>query len=242
MKLIVDIGNTLVKIALFDKNNEIAFHGFDLGELDSIGKTINKYSEISCCWLATVRELPEGLLRALPAKVPVYQLSYLTPLPFKLNYETIETLGSDRIAGVAAAYGRFPKKNVLIIDMGTCITYDILTRFGIYEGGGISPGIRLRFMSMHHFTGQLPLANAVEKAALVGKTTTGSLQSGVLNGVQSEIMGIINQYEARYEDLTVLIGGGDNKYFDKQLKNNIFAASNLVIEGLKVISDFNEYQ
>jgi type III pantothenate kinase len=242
MKLIADIGNTLVKIALFEKDEMVFLKVFSLVEDDSIAKAISEYSLISSCWLAAVREIPPGISKALPHDMPINKLDYQTRLPFSLHYATPETLGSDRIAAVAAAYGRFPGQNVLVIDMGTCITYDLITSKGDYLGGGISPGIQMRFKAMHHFTGRLPLAFPIDHAKLIGKSTEGSLQSGVMNGVEAEIEGIISKYGAVYEDLTVLIGGGDNKYFDKQLKNNIFAASNLVIEGLKVISEFNEHQ
>jgi type III pantothenate kinase len=126
--------------------------------------------------------------------------------------------------------------------MGSCITYDFLDAQGVYQGGAISPGLLMRFKAMHNFTAKLPLAEPLADVELIGRNTKTSLQSGVMHGVQAEIEGLISRYEANYKDLTVLIGGGDNKYFDKRFKVNIFAGSNLVLEGLNVIVDFNESQ
>ncbi len=242
MKLIVDIGNTLFKFAFFDANTLVKQFSLPVEEASKLPEILKDYPVPSSCFLSSVRDLPEAFIMALPQSIDVKQLDHLTPLPFKISYSTPETLGRDRIAVVAAAYHRFPKQNVLIIDVGTCITYDFLSDNGVYYGGGISPGIQLRFKAMHQFTGKLPMAPMIENPPLIGSSTMASLQSGVMHGIQAEIEGIIRKYMDIYEDLTVLIGGGDNKYFDKQLNYSIFAASNLVIEGLKVISDFNEYQ
>lgn len=242
MKLIVDIGNSLMKFAFFDANKLVQQFSLPVEEASKLPEILTNYPVPSSCFLSSVRDLPEAFLMSLPQSIEVKQLDHLTPLPFKINYSTPETLGRDRIALVAAAYQRFPEQNVLVIDVGTCITYDFLSKDGVYYGGGISPGIQLRFKAMHQFTGKLPMAPMVENPPLVGNSTMASLQSGVMHGIQAEMEGIIRKYMEIYEDLTVLLGGGDNKYFDKQLNYSIFAASNLVIEGLKVISDFNEYQ
>jgi type III pantothenate kinase len=242
MKLIVDIGNTFIKCAFFDANELVHQFSVPLDEALKLPEMFKNSPVPSSCFFSSVRELPEVFVKSLPPSIEVNQLSHLTPLPFRINYSTPETLGRDRIAAVAAAYRRFPDQNVLTIDMGTCITYDFLSSDGVYHGGGISPGIQLRFKAMHQFTGKLPLAPNTENPPLIGNSTIASLQSGVMHGIQAELEGIIHKYSKIYEDLTVLIGGGDNKYFDKELNYSIFAASNLVIEGLKVISDFNEYQ
>ncbi len=242
MKLIVDVGNTLTKLALFGQEGCVSQLSAAAGEECAISEWLKNHTGIDHCFMAAVREVPRELLEALPANISVEQLSHKTRLPFTISYKTPETLGMDRVAAVAAAWGRFPGQNVLVIDIGTCITYDILTNHGDYPGGIISPGIMLRFKAMNQFTGKLPLAGTIENAPLTGATTIASLQSGVMNGMAAEINGIIQMYSRIYEDLKVLVGGGDNKYFDKQLNYSIFAASNLVIEGLKVISDFNEYQ
>ncbi len=124
--------------------------------------------------------------------------------------------------------------------MGTCITYDLLTVEGTYHGGAISPGIAMRLKAMNIFTSRLPLAETDINVPLIGQTTLQSLQSGAINGTRAEIEGLIRMYEEKYPELLVLVGGGDNIYFDSKFKNSIFAASNLVLEGLQAIMEFNK--
>lgn len=242
MILLADIGNTCIKIACVEGGQWQQQYTTAIGRAGDLREQLKSCYSALYCWIAAVRDVPQEFYEALPANCKLVHLTAQTPLPFRIDYGSPETLGSDRIAAVSAAFGRFPASNVLVIDMGSCITYDLLTAAGVYKGGGISPGIRMRFEAMHQFTGRLPLIEPVEKPVLTGNNTAQSMQSGVMNGVQAEIDGIIRQYEEVYENLTVILGGGDNIYFDKQFKNNIFAVSNLVIEGLQVISEFNHNQ
>ena len=161
-------------------------------------------------------------------------------LPVTLDYDTPETLGADRVAGVVAASHLYPAQNVLLIEAGTCITYDLVDAGRVYRGGSISPGMNMRFRALNTFTGKLPLIEASGEAALTGKTTAASIQSGVINGMIAEMEGIIMRYERIYENLTVVASGGYLDYFDKILKNNIFAVPNIVVKGLNIILEFNE--
>lgn len=239
--IIIDLGNTLGKVAVFEGNKKVFFSIFEPQDEEILVSLLKKFPNISSGLISSVREIPKSIFLSL-SKINLHVLTEKTPLPFEILYQTAQTLGRDRIAAVAYAYELFPQKNVLVIDMGTCITYDILQADGKYLGGSISPGINMRFKALNAFTSKLPLVEPVDKISLIGNTTITSLQSGVINGVKAEIEGIIKEYCGFYEDLTVLIGGGDNKYFDKQLKNSIFAAPNLVIEGLRVIFNHNEIQ
>jgi type III pantothenate kinase len=241
MKICIDIGNTYAKVAVFDENQQVDFIQFQLNEMEVFRLFIEKHTSFKSAMICSVREIPDELVTKINAS-KVIVLDHTTPLPFRNEYETPETLGPDRIAGVAAAFARFPEKNVLVIDMGTCITYDLLKSEGTYSGGMISPGIFMRFKAMHAFTGKLPLVEPEMNIPCIGKSTKTSIQTGVMKGVQAEIQGIIEEFSLIYKDLTVLIGGGDNKYFDKKFNCSIFAASNLVLEGLKVILDFNDIQ
>ena len=242
MKICVDIGNTFVKAAMYNQSAQRDFIRFGLNEIPLFGDFIKKYSPVKSAIISSVREVPAELFDLLGQVPTLIMLDHNTPLPFTIDYETPETLGRDRIAAVAAAFDRFPQQNVLVIDMGTCITYDLLQADGKYVGGMISPGVNMRYRAMHTFTGKLPLVEHGPSVPLIGKSTTTSLQSGVRHGIQAEIDGIIEAFSGNYKDLTVLIGGGDNKYFDKKFNCSIFAASNLVLEGLKVILDFNDIQ
>jgi type III pantothenate kinase len=133
----------------------------------------------------------------------------------------------------------FPDNNVLIIQTGTCITYEFVSGEGEYSGGSISPGIDMRLKSMNTFTAKLPLVKKQEIDYLIGKTTKESILSGVINGCIAEIDGIIDQYRKKFSELKVVAGGGDIFFFDKKLKNRIFATENLVLKGLNEILKFN---
>ncbi|NOU48437.1 MAG: type III pantothenate kinase [Bacteroidales bacterium] len=242
MKLCVDIGNTFVKAAVFEKADQIDDVRFRPDNFELFATFIKKHEPLQSAIISTVRGVPAELIHLLGIVPKVILLEHTTPLPIVINYDTPETLGRDRIAAVAAAYARFPQQNVLVIDMGTCITYDLLTSDGVYQGGMISPGVYMRFKAMNEFTNRLPLVEPELNVSLIGKSTSGSLQSGVMHGIRSEINGIIGSFSINYKDLTVLIGGGDNKYFDQKFNCSIFAASNLVLEGLNVILDFNDLQ
>ena len=239
IKIILDIGNTLIKLAHVESGRLRDVKSFEDEEI-----LLNSISEQSFSGgiIGSVREMSSHLLDWTKRQNNILLLNSDTPLPFKIAYKSPQSLGADRIALAAAAYERFPDKNVLVIDMGSCITYDLLTAQGVYLGGAISPGIRMRFKAMNAFTAKLPMAEPTDKTPLIGYDTESSLQSGVMNGVQAEIEGVIDRYASNYKDLTELIGGGDNKYFDKRFKVNIFAASNLVLEGLRFIMEFNESQ
>lgn len=240
MQLAIDIGNSLAKAALFEGEKDVGFQVFDDKNPLALLDFFTQSGQPDDCLIAAVRTVDDGFLTFLKHYCAPRFLTAQTPLPFQIAYRTPQTLGPDRIAAVAAAYGRFPKSNVLVIDMGSCITYDLLDAQAIYQGGSISPGIAMRFKAMHHFTGKLPAVEIIDHAPLIGYDTTTAMQSGVMQGVQAEIDGIIDTYSLLYKDLTVLIGGGDNKYFDKKFRISIFAGSNLVIEGLKIIMDYNE--
>ncbi|MBS4057092.1 MAG: type III pantothenate kinase [Bacteroidetes bacterium] len=242
MNQVIDIGNTLLKTAVFEGELLVAEARMDLTDSPRLLAFQDSFGFPESCIVSAVRHIPEWLLRHFEGRTRLIILDHSTPLPFAISYSTPETLGRDRIAAVAAAWKRFPDRNVLVIDMGTCITYDLLTAKGVYEGGAISPGLHMRFKALHSFTEKLPLIDPESPTPFVGKSTTESIRSGVMHGIQAEIDQTIASYEKIYEDLTVYVGGGDNKYFDKQLKYNIFAGSNLVVEGLKVILDFNEFQ
>jgi type III pantothenate kinase len=189
--------------------------------------------------LSSVRDYSDEIRNLLNSQFHCIELSPAVPLPIKLNYQTVATLGNDRIALAVAAAGLFPGQNVLIIDAGTCITYDFINVNNEYCGGGISPGILMRFKALNTFTSKLPLVSKVNYAGLIGDSTDNSIRSGVINGTIAEVNGIIEQYEHMFSDLKILLTGGDTNYFDKNLKNNIFANSNLVLEGLNMILDCN---
>ncbi|MCB2221062.1 MAG: type III pantothenate kinase [Bacteroidetes bacterium] len=246
MELILDQGNTLLKLALFhgDKLLELqSYENLSANDLTAVIQTMrDQYSQsgsVDRCIFSTVTATSDDLISILSDLMHVYILSPNLPLPITLLYKTPETLGNDRIALATGAASQLPEQDILVIDAGTCITYDFINRNKEYLGGAISPGISMRFKAVNTFTSKLPLVNQIKNPALIGNTTTSSIQSGVLNGVKAEVMGIIQQYNKHYPSLKVILTGGDLKYFDKIAKSNIFANSNLLLLGLKEILEYN---
>jgi type III pantothenate kinase len=158
------------------------------------------------------------------------------------KYDSPETLGKDRLAAAVAGNHLFPNQNVLVIDAGTCIKYDFINAQAEYLGGAISPGLQMRFNALHIFTEKLPLIELTVFKTLIGKNTTDSLLSGVINGTLSEIDGIIDQYREIYPEIQIVLSGGDAEYLVGKLKKGIFAVSNIVLQGLKIILDYNDKQ
>ena len=236
MNLVVDIGNTRAKLAVF-KQDKLVFSL--ISDHDDINKNIDKlqeeYSLKNCILSSVTNILTDVELKKFDKFV---QLDHKTSIPFQNKYDTPMTLGVDRIALASAAVRQYPKQNVLVIDSGTCITYDFINSKNEYLGGAISPGINLRYKSLHQFTANLPL---LEQASykLIGTNTKSSIHSGVLNGFIQEINGIIKQYNSEFSNLTVVLTGGDTNFLAKKLKSSIFANPNFLLEGLNSILIYN---
>jgi len=230
--LVVDSGNTLIKVGLFKDRDLIMKESFlNLTDL----KDFMHATDVDHLLVSSVNHDPAEILYWSNSKGKKISLTALLPLPIRVAYQTPNTLGVDRLAAVCGAQDLFPNKNCLIIDAGTCINYELLDAENIYHGGAISPGISMRFEAMHTFTARLPLVSANENVGLIGNTTTTCLQSGVMNGVLEEVKGIIKQYQALYPDLTVILCGGDYPFFENRVKPAIFVAPELVLIGLNRI-------
>lgn len=239
INLVVDIGNTQVKAAVFELHKLIEHFVFEEEQFSKKIQQILQDREINQCILSSVRENNTKIVDQLSKIQRFIQLNSTTPVPFQNLYSTPKTLGIDRIALVAGAIGEFPNQNVLVIDAGTCITYDFLNSKSEYLGGAISPGITIRYRSLHDYTSKLPQLAINEGFNLIGNSTSEAIHSGIINGVVQEIEGVINQYQAKYQDLTVVLTGGDTKFLSKQLKNSIFANQNFLLHGLNQILTFN---
>jgi len=243
MKLIVDIGNTFAKLAVFDDNTMVSFQIIKSIGIGHLHEVIKKFPKINSSIISSVALHDIKINELLSQHGFFVELSHNTPVPFINKYGTPTTLGKDRIAIASAASQMYHAKNTLIIDAGTSITYDFVSSKNEYLGGGISPGLKMRFEALHNFTHKLPLIglpNNDEKIGLIGNSTKTSILSGVINGTISEIQSTINQYSNSFSPLITIISGGDYKYFEKLVKSDIFAAPNIVVTGLKSILDFNE--
>jgi len=239
MQLVIDIGNTRVKAAIFAQKELMHFFVFNsTTELLASG-ILEKYPVKNCILASVVNDI-EPFLEKLRWKVTVLLFNADTPVPIKNLYKTAHTLGSDRLAGAVGGNNFFPNENVLVIDAGTCIKYNFITKNNEYIGGGISPGLEMRFKAMHTFTSRLPLLNVDEQSdILIGKDSNESIVSGAQNGAVAEVDGIIAQYKEQYPDIKVILTGGDVNFFAKRLKNSIFADQNLILKGLNEILNYN---
>ena len=240
--LTIDIGNTRAKYAVFDKENIIKSSTFnpynnDLKQLTEI------FPQIKRCIISSVGGKIEECKKQLQ-DIEIITLTDNIPLPFKIDYNKGQ-VGSDRLVAVASAMREKPNQNCLVIDIGTCITYDIITSDNIYHGGPISPGINLRFKAMNEYTEKLPLIENYQQATsskqyenIICNSTKECLVSGVINGILYEIEGFIKRFSNIYEMLNVFIIGGDNIFFENKLKNCIFADANFTFKGLRYILNY----
>ncbi|MFC0603007.1 type III pantothenate kinase [Winogradskyella pulchriflava] len=240
MNLIVDVGNTFVKFAVYNDYDLVHKVSFELLEFKKQYNLLQKaFPKLKSAIVSSVGRLSKKHVEIIEKDLKVIELSYKTKLPFTNLYKTPKTLGVDRMALVSASVRQFPDKNVLIIDAGTCITYDFITDKNDYLGGAISPGVRLRYKTLNNLTANLPLLETNQPKTIIGNSTESSIHSGVVFGVIKEIDGVVDHYQLKYPDLTVILTGGDAKFLSNQLKNSIFANSNFLLEGLNFILDFN---
>ncbi|WP_457617160.1 type III pantothenate kinase [Lutibacter sp.] len=239
MNLIIDVGNTRIKLGVFNHvemvHTEVITSAVLLSKVDEI---IEKYS-CNNAIISSVSFINKAQLESLSFKINLMVLTTSTKIPFINNYKTPKTLGVDRIALMAAAVSNFPEENVLVIDAGTCITYDFINAEKKYYGGAISPGLQMRYRALGTFTQNLPLLKPKDISLLYGDSTETSIHSGVINGVINEIDSVINQYKEKNEKLTVVLTGGDVNFLSNKLKNSIFANPIFLLEGLNTILTYN---
>ena len=240
MNLIIDIGNSVAKLALFHQNELIDVFYDSNQSLDTLSTICSQYS-IERSILSTVINLNNTILEQLKTlKCKLLQIDYQTVLPIKILYQTPQTLGSDRIAAVVGAQTLKPRKDILVIDAGTCLTYDFIDAQGNYYGGNIAPGKAMRLKALHSYTAKLPLIEAEGDTPELGYNTETAIRSGVIKGMEFEINGYITHLQKKYPGLLVFLTGGDEFSFDTNLKNIIFADKFLVLKGLNRILEYND--
>ncbi len=240
MNLVVDIGNNFFKLGIFENSN-LVFSFFDKNDkIDvEIEKIIRSYSKITSALISNVSSIKiNDILNKLNIKI--YELDSTFIFPFKLNYKTPESLGNDRLALAAAATILFPNSNNLVIDAGTCITIDFIDNNNHFMGGSISPGVKMRYDSLNHYTANLPLLKNENSFNYPGDSTNASIHAGIIGGVSNEINGFIKQINSRNDKVNVILTGGDAKILSKTLKITIFANQNFILEGLNSILNLNK--
>ena len=236
--LCFDFGNTRQKYAVF---KEAVLQEVILLEdisPETIEKVVAEHGPAKCI-LSSVMNHDPAVEEVLQSRGGFHKLSHLTQLPFTTPVGKPSTIGADRLALVAAAVNLFPKRNNLAIALGTAITYNFVNRNHEFLGGGISPGMEMRFRSLRDYTAKLPLVQEDWNFPLVGYDTVTNITSGVILGMAKEIDGFIDAYKERYGNFNVLLTGGNSSYFVPHLKNRIFADQNLIFKGLYAISECN---
>lgn len=240
MNLLIDQGNTLCKVACFDSSGNLVFNSvFETLTQESLQTLFHDFKPENGI-LSTVKAFEPTLTGWLKSKLQTFvELGPDTPLPIRNGYGTPHTLGFDRLAAAVGAWSLQPGKPLLIIDMGTAVTYDFVSADGVFTGGNIAPGLRTRLKALHHYTGKLPLVEPDIDFDLLGNTTETAIRSGVMQGLLFEMTGYVNALKQQYPDLFAFLTGGDLIYFDGKLKNGIFVDENLVLTGLNRILRYN---
>ena len=240
MQLIIDIGNTRIKCYVFDGNIILDSFSEELINWEfPLNKIKKSYPGLSKAILSDVNGSFEKPLQFALKKFQWFRCSIDLKLPFTTRYNPSLELGEDRIALLAASAYLYPKQDVLVIDLGSCITYDLLNREAVHQGGSISPGFSTRYKSMHRYSGKLPLLIPKKTKDDYGISTETALHSGVYNGIINELKGVIEAYQLKYEHLTIILTGGDAEMLPKPFKNSIFAHSNFLAKGLNHILVMN---
>ncbi len=236
--LCFDFGNTRKKVAIFN--------GAEIGKaivleddtIETIGALIDTYKPKRSI-LSSVIEHNPAIEELLAARTKFHKLSHLTKLLFTTPVGKPETIGADRLALVAAAIRFHPKRNNLVIALGSCITYNFINKYDEFTGGGISPGLEMRLRSLNHYTAKLPVVKADSNVPLIGYDTTTNILSGVILGMTYEIDGFIDEYARKFDNFNVVLTGGDIVHLASHLKNKIFADPDLIFKGLYAISEVN---
>ncbi|WPO80486.1 type III pantothenate kinase [Flavobacterium sp. KACC 22761] len=233
MILTVDVGNTRIKAAVFEGDTVLENFVFEKNDLEKkIKEILENFPNCSDLVVASVGNVEKQSFLTFENQLNIHFFTHEDVFPFHNKYATPKTLGIDRMILAAGATLQFPKKNRLVIDAGTCITYDFIDENDNYLGGAISPGLRLRYESLHQFTAKLPLLTFEEPENYVGNSTQQAIHSGVVNGFVYEIDGFIDEYRAAFSNFIIILTGGDAEFLAKRLKNTIFANSNFLLESL----------
>lgn len=233
MRLAIDIGNTLIKAAVYEDNTFVERFQFTADTFESgFEKILELYPNCLDWILTSVGQITQAQFEKFTSRIRLHVVDRNSKFPFKNQYQTPETLGIDRMILASGAVIKYPNQARLIIDAGTCITYDFVDDQNVYHGGAISPGLQMRYKALHHFTAKLPFLEKSEPTYYIGKSTAESIHAGVVIGITHEINGFIKQYSSNNTNIIIILTGGDADFLAKQLKNTIFVHSNFLLESL----------
>lgn len=236
MNLVVDVGNTRIKMALFNEDRLLeVFISEKEGLKNAVEDVLKKFETIKNIIISTVLDAEKDIFKKNNHLAKVHFVSKEDKFPFTNIYTTPKTLGIDRMILAAGAVFSFSGSARLVIDVGTCVTYDYIDKNNVYHGGAISPGLRLRYASLHNYTAKLPLLSPAFPENFIGNSTSNAIHSGVINGLLFEIDGVIDRYKLTNPDFIIILTGGDCTFFANQLKNTIFVQRNFLLESLNKI-------
>jgi type III pantothenate kinase len=236
--LCFDFGNTRLKVAIFENDQLVKEILLDNDSIATIQQILDTYQPQKSILSSVIEHNPDMEL-LLASKTKFHKLSHLTQVNFTTPVGKPDSIGADRLALVAAAVHFFPKQNNLVIALGSCITYNFINQRHEFIGGAISPGMEMRFKSMHEYTAKLPFVEKDWNFPLIAYDTKTNLQSGVIAGITFEIAGFIEFYAKNFDNFNVVLTGGDAAYFVRHLKKGIFADSNFLYKGLYALSETN---
>jgi len=239
MILAIDIGNTRIKAAVFEESILLDAFVFLKNDLQkNIENILDTHQKIKNLVVSAVSDVEKQSFLVFNDTLNIHFVSHKDQFPFQNTYETPQTLGIDRMVLAAGATLQFPNQNRLVIDLGTCITYDFIDDKDNYLGGAISPGLQLRYKALHDYTAKLPLLALDNPNNFIGKSTLESIHSGVVNGLAFEIDGFINEYKNQFSKFIIILTGGDTEFLANRLKNTIFANSNFLLESLNQLFQY----
>ncbi len=242
MNLIVDIGNSLVKVAVMERGAVVEYAKSENWDEEIAKKFAFKYdiSRAIVCSTRGVQIEVEKSLRRVVGDCLIFDAN--VDVPLRVGYSTPHTLGRDRLAAAVGAREIYGEGDMLIVDFGTAITIDLISRDGGFEGGAISAGVTMRFKALNNYTANLPLCEPSVEVLDIARSTKDAIIQGVMNGVCYEIEGYISRFLQKYDKLSIIFVGGDAKFFEKRIKNAIFANQELVLVGLDRILNYNAEQ
>lgn len=238
MNLCIDIGNTRIKIGIFSNGKMVYDDAFYTQNDNEVNELVQHY-KLTEAISSSTRKSVSAFEKRVQKLIPLLKLDHNTPIPIENTYRTPRTLGKDRLAVAVGCSKVYPTKNCLIIDAGTCITYDVVTSNKVYLGGNISPGLRMRAEAMGTMTSTLPLVEPVYNEDYLGKDTTSAMQNGIVYGTLLEMQSLITRVKQDIGDINVIITGGDAPFFADLLNSEIFVHSFLVLEGLDAVNKVN---
>lgn len=246
MNLLVDIGNTLVKCAVTERGDVIAECRAERLTADVVDSLLADRS-VERAIVSSTRGAASEVVAEVRRRVGhCLEFTQRTPVPIGNAYRSPETLGLDRLAAAVGVATLYPNRNVLIADFGTALTLDLVTADGVFRGGCISPGLRMRLRALHDYTAALPLCEPAyesdEQAGaeeLLGGTTEEAIVRGAMQSLAFEVEGYANRLRNKFDDLCIIFTGGDAHFFVKRIKNTIFANRNPVFCGLDRILEYN---